>query len=150
MISKEQTAVDLFLSGYNCAQSVLAAYCEDSGLERDTAFKIACGFGGGFRCGEVCGAVSGATMVIGLKCGQYLPGDTKQKGFCYMKTLEFIDKFKAENGSILCRELLGTDIWTADPEERAKTQELFKTFCPKMVASAVRILETMEFERKKS
>jgi len=146
MSTKEQKAVELFANGYNCAQAVLGAFCEDGVLNTKTAFKLANGFGGGVRCGEVCGAVSGAVMAIGLKCGFYVEGDFKQKGYCNKKSFEFIEKFKVENGSMLCRGLLGADIRSPEDHYRPEVQELFKTVCPKMVASAVRILESMEFE----
>ena len=145
MRSKEEKARELFASGYNCAQAVFGAFCEDNGLDINTAFKIAGGFGGGVRCGDVCGAVSGAVMVIGLKCGFYVEKDFKQKVFCNKKTSEFIEKFKKENSSVICRDLLGVDIRTADDHVKQGVPELHKKVCPEMVASSVRILEGMEF-----
>jgi len=146
MATSEEKAVDLFLNGYNCAQSVLGAFCSENGLDVDIAFRLANGFGGGVRCGEVCGAVSGAAMVIGLKCGFCGQGDFKQKGYCNKKTFDFIERFRNENGSIICRDLLDTDIRSPDDFNSPEAQVLFKTICPKMVAAAVRILENMEFE----
>ena len=146
MSKREEKAVDLFTNGYNCAQSVLGVFCEECGLDTNIAFKLANGFGGGVRCGEVCGAVSGAVMAIGLKCGFCDRGDFKQKGYCNQKSFEFIEKFKAENGSMICRDLLGIDIRSSDDFNTPEAQELFKIVCPKMVAAAVRILEGMSFE----
>jgi len=146
MVTREEKAVGLFSNGYNCAQSVLGAFCNENGLDADIAFKLANGFGGGVRCGEVCGAVSGAAMVIGLKCGFCSQGDFKQKGYCNKKTFEFIERFRNENGSMICRDLLGADIRSPDDFNSPETRALFKTICPKMVAAAVRILENMEFE----
>jgi C_GCAxxG_C_C family probable redox protein len=67
MSVREARALKLFSDGnkYNCAQAVLGAFCEESGLDINIAFKLANGFGGGIRCGETCGAVSGAVMAIG-------------------------------------------------------------------------------------
>ena len=59
MSAREEKAKELFAKSYNCAQSVLGAFYEDEGLDNKTAFRIANGFGGGLRCGEVCGAVTG-------------------------------------------------------------------------------------------
>ena len=146
MSTKEQKAVELFSKGYNCAQAVLGVFCEEDGLDVKTAFKLSTGFGGGVRCGEVCGAVSGAIMAIGLKCGFYAEKDFEQKGHCNKKTYEFIERFKAENGSIICRDLLNTDIRAPENFTNPEIQGLFKTVCPDMVASAVRILESMRFE----
>ena len=70
MSDKAQLAKKLFLDGYNCSQAVFGAYAEDFGIDFSTAMKISSGFGGGFgRMREVCGAVSGMTMVLGLKYG---------------------------------------------------------------------------------
>jgi len=144
-MTKQEKANELFSSGYNCAQAVLGAFCEDNGLDMNIAFKLANGFGGGVRCGEICGAVSGAIMVIGLKCGFYIEKDFKQKGYCNKKSYEFMEKFKEINGSLLCRDLLGIDIRCPDDHNTPNAQEAHKTICPALVKSAVQILEKMEF-----
>ena len=146
-MTREETAVEFFAKGYNCAQSVFGAFSEDLGMERAAAFKIGNGFGGGVRCGDVCGAVSGAIMVIGLKCGFYIEKDFAQKGFCNDKALEFIEKFKKENGSMICREILGMDIKHPDDFTSPEARKVFTAICPKIVASAVRVLESMDFEK---
>lgn len=61
-----EEAVKLRAEGFNCAQSVLCACGKYTGLDAETAKKIAAGFGGGVRCGEICGAISGAVMAFGL------------------------------------------------------------------------------------
>jgi C_GCAxxG_C_C family probable redox protein len=83
MSEKEKIASELFGTGLNCAQSVLGAFCNNYGIEQDTAFKITCGLGSGVRSAEICGAVSGAVLVIGLKYGE-------SKRICDIKTEEFI------------------------------------------------------------
>jgi C_GCAxxG_C_C family probable redox protein len=120
---------------------VLSVFCEKYGIDRETAFRIACGLGGGCRSGEICGAVSGAVLVVGLKHGHHIAGDTESKKNCYEKTTEFINAFKAKNRSIVCREILGHDISTAEGNEQARNKNLFKTVCFDMVRSAVSILE---------
>ena len=107
--------------------------------------ELANGFGGGVRCGEMCGAVTGAVMAIGLKCGFYVEKDFKQKGYCNQKSFEFIEKFKAENNSVLCRDLLGADIHSPEDHNTPEVQTRHKTVCPELVASAVRIMDSMEF-----
>ncbi|MDD2550794.1 MAG: C-GCAxxG-C-C family protein, partial [Bacteroidales bacterium] len=63
-------ALELFKSGFNCSQAVLAAFSEECGISRETALKIACPFGGGIGgYGRTCGALTGGLMVIGLKYG---------------------------------------------------------------------------------
>ena len=70
-LSRAKEADKQFEKGYSCAPSVLPAYSEQFGLEKELALKIACGFGGGIgRTGRTCGAVTGAVIVIGLKHGQ--------------------------------------------------------------------------------
>ena len=143
---KEDKALELFSGGYNCAQSVLGAFCEDNGLDLDTALKFATGFGGGgMRYKQTCGAVSGAIMVIGLKCGQYIQGDTKTKGYCYHKVHEFLDKFKEKYDTVICGELLEIDKNKELEKELERIKLLFKSICPEFVKSAVQILENMEF-----
>jgi C_GCAxxG_C_C family probable redox protein len=131
MSTREEVAVELFLGGYNCAQAVLGAFCEDEGLNLNTALKLASGLGGGVRCGEICGAVSGAILSIGLKCGFYVEKDFEQKGYCNKKSYEFIEKFTEEKGSALCRDLLGVDIRCPDDHNAPLAREAHKTICPK-------------------
>ncbi len=146
MSEKEEKAVLLFGGGYNCAQSVFGVFCEENGLDIKTALKLSNGFGGGVRCGELCGAVSGAILSISLKCGFYIEKDFVQKNYCNTKAYEFIEKFKSENNSVLCRDLLGVDIKSPQDHNIPWVQELHKKICPRIVASAVRIIERMEFE----
>jgi C_GCAxxG_C_C family probable redox protein len=68
MSARSQKAVEKFLSGYNCAQSVLYSFCDDLRFDGDAALRLACGFGAGMgRKQEVCGAVSGGIIAIGLR-----------------------------------------------------------------------------------
>ena len=144
MSAKQDVAVELFAKGYNCAQAVFGALCQDQ-MDVNLAFRLANGFGGGVRCGEVCGAVSGALMAVGLRCGFCVEGDMTQKGLCNAKSFEFIQKFVAENGSMICRELLDADVRVPEDHLKPGVPELHKTICPKLVASAVRLVEGMAF-----
>jgi C_GCAxxG_C_C family probable redox protein len=147
MTNREERAKELYTGGfgYNCAQSVLGAFAEDYGLDMETALKLSNGFGGGVRTGNVCGAVSGALMALGLECGFHKENDIKQKGYCYKKTDEFIKAIREENGSILCRELLGCDISSPADFQKSDVQEAIQSTCPKLVMSAARILDCMDF-----
>ena len=146
MTDREQTACGLFNSNYNCAQSVFGAFCDEFGLDDTTALKIASGFGGGIRQGEVCGAVSGAVMAIGLKCGYNGRNGLNHKLYCNEKTVEFTRHFIWENGSVLCRDLLDSDIRSPEDLKDTAVGEKIEMSCPAFVASAVRILEKMDFE----
>jgi len=148
MQTKVEKALENFSNGYNCAQSVLSAFCEENGLDLNTAFKLACGFGGGgMRYKQTCGAVSGAMMFIGLKCGHYKKGDAEQKKYCYKKIHEFIDKFKEKNKSTKCRELLGLEKnEKVEEKDQQQMKTIFTTVCSEYVKIAVQILESMEFQ----
>lgn len=145
MSTKSEVAAELFDSGFNCSQSVLAVFCEQYGLDKETAMKMSCGFGGGMRSGEVCGAVSGAVMVIGLKYGQFEADDKDSKKLCYSKTTEFLKAFKEKNEFIVCRQLLGRDISTKEGYEQAQNGNMFKTRCVDLIKSSVEILEELGY-----
>ncbi len=127
-------ACNLFEDGYVCSQAVFGVFCEEFGLSKNDAFKIAACFGSGMRQAEVCGACTGALMAIGLKYGE-------DKKTCGRLSERFFEEFRKENGSFICRDLLECDISTPEGVKYALDNNLFKEFCPKMVASAVKITE---------
>lgn len=131
-----EEAVQLFEDGYVCSQAVLAVFCEEFGLSREQAFKISISFGGGMRKGEVCGACTGAIMALGLRYGE---NKSKSDEMC----VKFLDSFKKENGSYICRDLLDCDIRTEEGIKYAIDNNLFKEICPKMVESAVKIAQEL-------
>lgn len=136
-------ALELFSQKYHCSQAVLAAFAEESGITEKQALKLGGCFGGGMCKGEVCGACTGALMVLGLKYGQCEIDDTDSKAKTNDVTVRFLESFKDENGSYICRELLGCDLSTSEGKEYAREHNLFTEFCPKMVASAVKIAEKL-------
>ena len=69
-MSIQESAIAYHDQGYNCAQSVLAALQEETGLDENIAKRVAAGFGGGVRCGEICGSITGAVMAFGLAADQ--------------------------------------------------------------------------------
>ena len=133
-----EEAVQLFEDGYMCSQAVLAVFCEEFGLSREQAFKISISFGGGMRKGEVCGACTGAIMALGLRYGE---NKSKSDEMC----VKFLDSFKKENGSYICRDLLDCDIRTEEGIKYAIDNNLFKEICPKMVESAAKITQELIF-----
>lgn len=140
-MSKPEDAVLVFNKGYNCSQAVLSAFCEELGLDKELAFKISCGFGGGMQQGEVCGAVTGAIMTIGLKYGQSAADDKDSKKRAYMIVKEFSTSFKNINNSIICKELLGCDLSLEGVGKYASESGLFDKICPKLIKDSVEILE---------
>ncbi len=136
-------ATDLFAKKFHCSQAVFAAFAPALGLDEKTALKIGGCFGSGMRQGEVCGACTGALMALGLKYGQATPEDWDSRLITNRVTDQFVEAFRRENGSIICRDLLGLDICTPEGLACAREKELFTTFCPKMVDSAARIAQEL-------
>ena len=135
-------AAELFLSGCNCSQAVLTAFSDVTGLDPDFAKKISCGFGGGVgRLREVCGAVSGMIMAANLLYGYTDPGegDINKKEY-YTLVQELCNQFKAESGSIICRELL--DNPPSDPAPCPRTAEYYaQRPCARFVMLAAKVLD---------
>lgn len=142
-MNKSDKALELFSNNFNCSQSVLTAFAPDFGIDEKLALMLGTSFGGGARNGEICGAVSGALMVLGLKYGHYNAADNEQKSRAYQIAVEYTKRFKELNGSIVCRDLLGYDLTKPDEMACIKEKGLFGTVCPKMVESAVKILENV-------
>lgn len=134
-------AAELFLQGYNCAQSVVVAFCDVTGLEEDFAARMASSFGGGMgRLREVCGAVSGMLMVLGLLYGYDTPGDDVSKKRLYTDIQALAGKFREEVGSIVCREILKNP--PSDPNPTPRTEEFYKKRpCARMVMLAGKLLD---------
>lgn len=137
-------AVDYFMTGYGCCQSVVAAFCDLYGLDETMAKRIAAGFGGGVgRMRMMCGAVSGLVMLVGLDCGQTEGSDREGKSACYKVVQELLAQSKAENGSVICAEILGLKGYEKAPcsyVASPRTAEYYKTRpCAAKVESAARI-----------
>jgi C_GCAxxG_C_C family probable redox protein len=137
-------AVDNFMAGYGCCQSVLAAFSDLYGLDETLAKRIAAGFGGGVgRMRMMCGAVSGIVMLVGLDCGQTKGNDLEGKSACYKVVQDLLARSKEENGSLICAEILGIQgnekahsSYVASP----RTAEYYKLRpCAAKVESAARI-----------
>lgn len=144
MTSHAETARQLFLSGYNCAQAVLCAFEDVTGLERSVALRLASSFGGGIaRMREVCGAVSGAAMVLGLVEGSADPADHAAKAAHYRRVQAFAQSFRELNGSIICRELLaGVPVQQGSEPEQRTSAYYRKRPCAELVARAAVILDS--------
>ncbi len=142
-MTHKEKAQDLFVQKFHCSQAVLAAFAEELGLTEIQALKLGACFGSGMCKGEVCGACAGALMVLGIKYGQSEAEDLESRWKTNAVTAEFLERFQAENGSYICKELLKCDLGTVDGVAYAREHNLFTEFCPDMVTSAVRILEEL-------
>ena len=135
MKDRADRAEELFSTGLNCAQSVFAAFADEFGLDTELAKRISCGLGGGVgRMREVCGAVSAAAMVIGMRLGP-------DKAAAYPAIQDFCSKFKAEAGSIICRELLAGTGATEGGAPEVRTDSYYSSRpCAKLVRLAASLL----------
>ena len=143
-MDKAENAKRNFLSGLNCAQSVLCAFEEECGLEHETAVRLASGFGAGMaRMREVCGAVSGMFMAADLIFGPADSADKAAKDAHYACLQDLAAEFKAETGSIICRVMLGLEKDGPDaPVSEARTPSYYrKRPCAELCALAAGILE---------
>jgi len=136
-------AAAVFSQGLSCSQAVFSTYATEYGLDKNAASKIASGFGGGMgRMAQTCGAVTGAYMVIGLKYGA-ASVDRVAKEKTYRLVREFAEKFKAKNGALVCKTLLGCDISTPEGFEKMTKLGLHEKVCTKLVRDACEILDEL-------
>ncbi len=142
MEDRVNRAVELFKSGYNCSQSVVAAFADLYGFTEEQALKMASSFGGGIgRMRETCGAACGIFLLAGLQTGTTDPKDKEGKAANYKLVQDLAAIFKNRMGSINCGELLGLkkcDPIESTPEERT-AQYYAKRPCVKIVEEAARI-----------
>lgn len=141
IMANPERAEDHFLNDFNCAQSVLSVFCEEMNLPEETGLKIACGFGGGMsRYSRTCGAVTGGIMAISLKHGRTRAEDSDAQEKTYAAVQEFVRRFEEINESSICRDLIDCDLNTPEGLNKAHESGITKTLCPKLVKSAVEIL----------
>lgn len=138
-----QRAVELFMRGYGCCQSVVAAFADLYGFSERQALLVGAGFGGGVgRMRMMCGAVSGLVVLTGMKEGQTEGDDREGKAHCYKVVQQLLARSKEENGSLICAELLGIkgDVPMGNfvPDER-NAEYYRKRPCAAKVESAARI-----------
>lgn len=137
-MSKGQIAKDYFKQGYNCAQATAMAFAEDIGMAPETVAKLTIGYGGGMgRMREVCGSISGVTFVLSALYGDHPKNDV------YKMVQDVAGEFKRENGSIVCRELLGlSKSEPVTPVAEKRTKEYYrKRPCAELVEIAANALE---------
>lgn len=137
-----ELAVSLFKEGYNCSQSVVAAFADMYGFTREQALKMSASFGGGIgRMRQTCGAACGLFLVAGLESGCTEGKNREGKEANYKLVQQLAEEFKKRNGSLICGQLLGLDKnapTPATPETR--TAEYYKKRpCVKIVEEAAKI-----------
>lgn len=148
-------AEELFMQGFNCSQSVAAAFADVYGYTEEQMLRVSAGFGAGIgRLRLSCGAFNAMALLAGLDCGSVTPGDREGKSYNYKVVQQLAERFREEHGSLICSELLrlkkGAPL-TYEASER--TAEYYKTRpCVRQIISAARIyaeyLEEKEQDNK--
>ena len=142
MEERIEKAVALFKEGYNCSQSVVAAFADRYGFTREQALRMSASFGGGIgRMRETCGAACGLFMLAGLETGAVDGADREGKAANYALVQQLAEEFKKRNGALKCAELLGLskkEPVVSTPEARTP-QYYAKRPCVEMVEEAARI-----------
>ena len=144
-MSKGDIAKEYFEQGYNCSQSVALAFADEVGMDSKLIARLTGGFGGGMgRMREVCGCFSGIVMVLSQACGYTDPKDTEGKKALYEKIRAAAEQFKKDNGSIICKELLGLEKPEKTAQPDARTSEYYqKRPCPLLCKYAAEHAEKM-------
>ena len=142
-MTRGEKAKALFEEGYNCCQAVVLSYSDILGIEEKNLSLLASGFGGGMgRMREVCGAVSGMFMVADILNGYSSPTDNEKKKATYAMIQSLAEGFRKENGSIICRELLGLKTPEGTPVPEKRTEEYYrKRPCGELCRIAADILD---------
>ncbi|MBP0962861.1 MAG: C_GCAxxG_C_C family protein [Oscillospiraceae bacterium] len=142
--------MNYFREGYSCAQAVLLAFCDETGLTKEQAAMLAAPFGGGMgRLREVCGAFSAALMVMGLLEGVSSPNDEQAKADQYAEVQRWAKTFEEQNGSIICRDLLKDVPTTQGSSPQPRTEEYYaQRPCLAIVGRGAAMVEKFLEERK--
>lgn len=146
-MNRYEKAHELHKKGFNCCQSVLAAFTDLTGLSEQASFDVGGGFGAGAGTGELCGAISGAVMTLGMLT-PVDPGDpvgSKKRTVALSKELQkrFAEKF----GALRCQDLLKRK-FTPDGTTPAAQAMGLTGHCDIMIVTAVEIVEEMLAERE--
>jgi C_GCAxxG_C_C family probable redox protein len=143
-MERSEQAKEHFLSGFNCAQSVVLSFADDLKYSKELALKISAGFGGGMgKQQETCGAVTGAIMVLGLLKGEEVNNNDELKSETYSSVKELSKEFTAAYKTTNCRELIACDLNTPEGSAKFKEEKLMENVCAGCVAKAVQIVESI-------
>ena len=127
-MNRADKAEELFRKGYNCSQSVFAAFADELHMSVEEAARIASPFGAGFgKLREVCGAVSGMTLAAGYLKGYDDPSDYESKKQLYALIQKMCAEFKELEGTLICRELLGLKEGEDAAEPSVRTEEYYRS-----------------------
>ncbi len=130
--------------GYNCAQAVIAAFADLTGLTEEQSMAVSGGFGGGVGgCREeVCGAISGGVMALGLLYPHLDGGNQNSKQKLYELTQEFRSRFYETFGQTRCAALMQSSS-TANEKTPVAAALGITEGCDVFVVTAVELVEQM-------
>ncbi len=150
-MTRGEIAKKNFENGYNCTQSVVLAFSDVTGLDEKTITMLSQPFGGGMgRLREVCGTFSGILIVLGLLYGSSDPKDYQAKKELYERVQELAKHFESDNGSLICRELLGlSEKHSASAPEHRTAEYYKKRPCPQLARYAADLLDEYLKEQNK-
>ena len=134
-----EKALELYDSGYNCAQSVLLALFEEiePGKKNELVPKIAAGLGGGMgRCGSACGAMTSTILAVGIKYGSNEPNPEKQAKV-YANTSKLFKQFEQQHGTVFCRDLIKCDLCKPEEVAKARKEKIFNKVCRNLIRDAI-------------
>lgn len=132
--------------GFNCCQSVVAAFSDLTGLSEQESFNVAAGFGAGAGTGELCGALVGGIMALGLMTPVDMSDPVMSKKRTQAKGKELQKRFVEKFGALRCQDLLSNPKMPADPT--AATAMGLTGHCDIMIVTAVEIVEQILAEEK--
>ena len=145
-MNRVEQSIAYHKKGFNCCQSVVAAFSDITGLSEQASFNVGGGFGGGAGNGELCGAISGAIMTLGMltPVDPADPVGSKKRTVALGK--EFQKRFKEKFGHLRCHDLLAAGLPAEQIPATAKAMGL-TGHCDIMIATATEIVEEMLSER---
>lgn len=112
-------ADERFAESYNCAQSSLLGLQAALGIEDESLWLAAAGFGGGVgRTQQLCGAISGGVLAIGVATARELRAGRADRvalrDLTYARVQELLRRFQDRFGATDCRTLTGHDFAAPD------------------------------------
>lgn len=141
-MDRSNKALELFVNGHSCSQSILVAFADKVGIDEKTAFRIAAGLGGGIgRTQNICGAINAGAIVLGLHHGNYPPDDQKSKSRIAGLVGKFISDCNKELGATQCLDLIKVDLNNSEQKKFANESGHLAKICNNAVLKVAEILE---------
>ena len=139
-MNRYEKAFDYHKRGFNCCQSVIAAFADEIGMTEQECFDLGGGFGGGAGTGELCGAIVGGSLVL----GKMTPVDPADPVGSKKRTQEKGKKLQAEFAfrfrHLRCEDLLQEEEICGEAPMWASHVEI-RNRCDAMILTAVELVE---------